>query len=130
MTSVLCKILLEVIKMKEEKVYFFPQNYNKKEKFLGVFDYRAIFIIGILGSCAFYLLKAIEINIKIKVCIFLIFTLFPAIFMFVGINGENMMDIMKYAIKFFIKERVYVYRKTEDKNEKIYKKLVPYKKYK
>lgn len=116
--------------MKEEKIYFFPQNYDKKEKFLGLFDYRAIFVIGILGIGIFNLLRTINVNIKLKICLFMIFTLFPTIMISVGINGENMIDIMKYAIKFLVKEQVYLYRKTESENEKIYKKLVSYKKYK
>ncbi len=115
--------------MREEKIFIFPENYNKKEKLLGVFDYRALFVIGILGIFAFKLLKIFEINIKIKISLFLMFTLFPAIFMFVGINGENMMDITKYAVKFYTKERVYLYRKAGENDEKIFKKLVPDKKY-
>ena len=115
--------------MKEENIYFFPQNYNKKEKFLGIFDYRVIFIVGILGIGIFNLLRIIDVNIKFKICLFMTFTMFPAIMASVGINGENMIDIMKYAIKFSIRERVYLYRKTEGKNEKVYKKLVPNKRH-
>lgn len=111
--------------MKEEKIYYFPENYNKKEKFLGIVDYRLIIVIGIIGIVAFYTLKYINLEIKIKVTLFIILTGLPAIFILIGVNGENMVDFLKYIFKFLIKPKIYVYRKMEDKNEKSYKKLVP-----
>ena len=42
-----------------------------------------------------------------------------------------MIDFMYFVLKYFIKDRVYVYKKVEeeDKFYEIYKKLVSYKKY-
>ena len=113
--------------MKEEKVYYFPENYDKKEKFLGIIDYKLLIIIGIICVIVFYTLKYIEVNIKIKICLFIVLAGFPSIFILIGVNGENMADFIKYMFKFLIREKVYLYRKTEDGNEKIYKKLVSYK---
>ena len=113
--------------MKEEKVYIFPENYIKKEKFLGVIDYKLLIIIGIIACIVFNTLKYISLDIKLKVCLFIVFSAFPAIFILIGVNGENMADFIKYIFKFLINERVYVYRKTEDEHEKVYKKLVSYK---
>lgn len=110
--------------MKEEKIYYFPENYNKKEKFLGIVDYRLVIVIGIIGIIVFYTLKYIELGIKIKVSLFIVLTGLPAIIILIGVNGENMIDFFKYILKFLIRPKVYVYRKTEGKNEKRYKKLV------
>lgn len=114
--------------MKEEKVYIFPENYNKKEKFLGIVEYKMLLVIGIISIINFYTLKYIALDIKLKICLFIVFTGFQSIFILIGVNGENMIDFFKYILKFLMREKIYVYRKTEDDNEKIYKKLVPYKK--
>lgn len=113
--------------MKEEKIYFFPENYNKKEKFLGIIDYKTLIIVTIICLIVFYTLKYIVMNIKLKIALFIVLAGFPTIIILIGINGENMVDFIKYILKFFISPRVYVYRKTEEENEKIYKKLVSYK---
>lgn len=99
--------------MREEKTYYFPENYNKKEKFLGIVEYKLLIVVGVLCTIVFYTLKYIELNIKLKVCLFMIFSGFPSIFVLIGVNGENMVDFIKYMFKFFIKEKIYVYRKTE-----------------
>lgn len=112
--------------MKEEKIYIFPENYNKKEKFLGIIDYKLIVIIAIICFITFNTLKYISLDIKLKVCLFIVLAGFPIIIILIGVNGENMVDFLKYMFKFLMKPRVYVYRKTEEKNEKIYKKLVSY----
>lgn len=113
--------------MKEEKTYIFPENYNKKEKFLGIIDYKLLVVIVVIGFITFYTLKYIEINMKLKVCLFIVLAGFPSIIILIGVNGENMVDFIKYIFKFLIKPRVYVYRKTEEKDEKVYKKMVSYK---
>ena len=113
--------------MKEEKIYIFPENYNKKEKCLGIIEYKLLVIITIICMIVFYTLKYVSLNMKLKVCLFIVLAGFPIIIISIGINGENMVDFIKYIFKFLIKPRIYVYRKTEEGNEKIYKKLVPYK---
>lgn len=97
--------------MKEEKYFIFPMNYNKKENFLGFIDYRALILIGIIAFTLFSVLRYPEINLKVKVCIFIVFTGIPVILLLIGINGENMMDIVKYMFKYLIKDKIYVYRK-------------------
>ena len=52
-------------------------------------------------------------NLNIKVFIF-IFTCFPVfLFSISGINGENIIYVFLYLIKFFIKPKLYFYDKTK-----------------
>jgi len=106
-------------------------NYKRKEKFLGVIDYKVLITSVIIGGTVFYILKNIKIDIIYKIILFIAFAGIPIIFILVGANGENMIDFMYFVLKYFIKDRVYVYKKVEeeDKIYEIYKKLVPYKKY-
>lgn len=100
--------------MREERYFVFPMNYNKKESFLGFIDYRALVLIGVTAFIIFSLLKLIDLNLKVKVCIFIIFCGMPVILLLIGINGENMVDFLKYVFRFLVKDKVYVYRKSED----------------
>jgi len=115
----------------ENKKYIFPMNYKRKEKFLGVIDYKVLMVSVVIGGVVFYLLKNIAIDIIYKIVLFIFFAGIPIVFILVGANGENMIDFMCFVLKYFIKERVYVYKKVEeeDKFYEIYKKLVSYKKY-
>lgn len=50
----------------------------------------------------------------VKVTIFIITVGFLAILLIVGVNGENMLDFLWFMLKYLIRERTYVYRKTEE----------------
>ena len=50
----------------------------------------------------------------VKVTIFIITVGFLAILLIVGVNGESMLDFLWFMFKYFIRERTYVYRKTEE----------------
>ena len=101
--------------MAKEKEFIFPLNYKKKEKFLGFIDYRTLGLIIFLGFIVFSVLKNIEIGMVIKVSVFITVVGFFSVLILVGVNGENMLDFLYFVMKYFIREKVYVYRKTEDK---------------
>ena len=85
--------------------------------------------IGILGVTSFLLVRNLEIRILNKIIICIVLAGVPSVFMLVGVNGENMFDFMRFALKYSLKDKVYVYKKVEEVSgfEKIYKKLVCYK---
>lgn len=113
-----------------KKQYIFPLNYKRKEKFLGIIDYKVVIFIAILSGVVLFLIKDINISISWKIFIFILFVIFPSIFVLVGVNGENMIDFLYFIIKYLLKEKVFVYMKEEEESvyDKIYKKLVPCKK--
>ena len=95
------------------KQYIFPANYNRKEKLLGMIEYKTLIVIGGWGGILLYLLKLFSWNWVIKLYIFLLLFGVPAIFLLIGFNGENMLDIMMYIIKYLIAPKAYVYQKRE-----------------
>jgi len=99
--------------LNQKKEFVFPMNYKNKEKFLGVIDYKTFFAILVFSISMFFVLKSLQISLMAKVCIFIIVVGFFAIMIAVGINGENMLEVLYFLIKYFMKERVYVYRKSE-----------------
>lgn len=116
--------------MEVKKQYIFPLNYKRKEKLLGFIDYKVMIFIVILAGINFYILKSLQIAISLKVFLFIFLVGGPSIFILVGINGENMIDFMYFILKYFMRGRIFVYMKEEEEKnyDKVYKKLVPYKK--
>ena len=101
--------------MTKEKEFIFPMNYKKKEKFLGFIEYKSLGVIAILSLLIFLVLKNIKLSLIISVSIFIAVVGFFSILILVGVNGENMIDFIYFIGKFSINEKVYVYRKTEEK---------------
>ena len=95
------------------KQYIFPANYNRKEKFLGMIEYKTMIVIGAWGGLLFYVLKFFSCSWLVKLYVFLILFGIPAIFLLVGFNGENMVDVMGYLVKFAVSPKAYVYLKKE-----------------
>ena len=91
--------------------FIIPQNYNFKNKILGLFDYSTIFLNIIWYSLVFILLNLFFINWNVK--IFLLISLcFPiTIFSIVGFNGEPITYVLNYVIKYFLRPKLYLYKK-------------------
>lgn len=100
------------MKNQESKQYYiFPNNYDDSGKFLGLIEYRTLVITVVWFAVTIGLYYALPVNIHIKVYGF-IFTFFPpAIFLIIGINGDNVLDFIRYFIKFSKNAGVYTYNK-------------------
>ncbi len=100
-----------------EKEFVFPLNYKEKEKFLGIIEYRVLAVLIAFGVGVFFLLKNINIELVLKVILFITVMVFFSILILIGINGENMLDFLWFVFKFVVRDKVYVYRKTEEKEK-------------
>lgn len=97
------------------KEFIFPMNYKKKEKFLGFIDYKTLTVIGIISVVCWLLLKKFELKLTVKIGVFITIVGFFSILILIGVNGENMLDFLYFMGKYLIHEKVYVYRKDEEK---------------
>lgn len=91
--------------------FIIPQNYNFKNKIFGIIDYSTAFFNIIWYSAVFIILHFLFKNWNIK--IFLLISLcFPlTIFSIVGFNGEPIIYVFKYILKYFSKPKLYLYKK-------------------
>lgn len=96
------------------KYFIFPTNYNRKEKFLGMLDYKIISIIAVWGAIVFFILKAASCGTLMKIYLFLFVFGMPSILMLVGFNGENMADVLRYLLRYLISPKAYIYKKREE----------------
>ena len=91
--------------------FIIPQNYNFKNKIFGIIDYSTAFL-----NIFWYIIVFIILNILFKnwnVKIFLLISLcFPiTLFSIVGFNGEPIVYVLKYVIKFLLRPKLYLYKK-------------------
>lgn len=92
--------------------FIFPQNYNFNAKLLGIIDYTSALIDLLWAGIIFLLLNIFFKSLQIKIFIFIILVLPIIIISIVGINGENMLNVIVYFLKFILKPKIYVYDKT------------------
>ena len=91
--------------------FIFPKNYNFKNKILGIIDYTTAFVNIIWYVIVFILLNAFFSNWNIK--IFLLISLcFPiTLFSIVGFNGEPIVYVFRYVLKYIFRPKLYLYKK-------------------
>lgn len=91
--------------------FIIPQNYNFKNKILGIIDYSTVFFNITWYVIIFIFLNFLSNNWNIK--IFLLISLcFPiTIFSIVGFNGESVVYVFKYVIKYLLRPKLYLFKK-------------------
>ncbi len=92
--------------------FIFPQNYNFKNKLLGIIDYSTAFVNIIWDSFIFLLVNLIFKNLTIKVFIWVVFCFPLLLFSFAGFNGENILYVLSYLIRFSCKPKLFLYKKS------------------
>lgn len=91
--------------------FIFPQNYNFKNKFLGIIDYSTLLLNIIWDLFILTFINLLFQNITIKIFIFIIFCLPILLFSIVGFNHENIIYILIYLIKYLKNTKLYFYYK-------------------
>lgn len=91
--------------------FIFPQNYNFKNKFLGIIDYSTLLLNIIWDLFIFAFINLIFNNISIKIFIFIIFCFPILLFSIIGFNHENILYILIYFIKYIFSKKLYLYNK-------------------
>lgn len=91
--------------------FIFPQNYDLKNKLFGIIDYSTAFVNLLWYAIVFILLQFLFQDLTFKLFFFvtLCFPLF--LFSFAGFNGENIVYVISYLIRFLLKPKLYLYKK-------------------
>lgn len=91
--------------------FIFPQNYNFNNKLFGFIDYSTA-IFNIIWISLIILISNLLFNtlsIKLFICITLCFPLI--LLSFIGFNGENIIYVFSYILKFLFKQKLFFYNK-------------------
>lgn len=91
--------------------FIFPQNYKMKTKILGILDYQTAILDLIWATMTYFAINTIINNLNIKIFLFIIFVFPVLIFSIVGVNGENIINVIIYMTKYIIKPKLLFYSK-------------------
>ena len=91
--------------------FIIPQNYNFQNKIFGIIDYSTAFFNIFCYAFVFIILNLIfnSWNIKIFLLISLCFPI--TLFSIVGFNGESVLYVFKYIIRYLLRPKLYLYKK-------------------
>lgn len=95
--------------------FIFPQNYNFKNKILGIIDYTTAFVNIIWYTLVLLIVNILFKDISIKIFLFIVFCFPLLLFSFSGFNGENIFYVFIYMSKFFLKQKLFLYSKNYKK---------------
>lgn len=101
-----------------ENKYVIPKNYDVKTKFLGIVEYSSILYLVIFDVLIYFLLNLVIKSIIIKIQVLILVSTPIILFMFIGINGENINYVIYYFFRYIFKEKVHIYIKSSDRNSK------------
>ena len=89
--------------------FIFPQNFNFKNKLLGIIDYPSA-IFNVIYFLILWLLCNLFIN-NLTIKIFTIIFMYLPIFLLsvIDFNHENILYFLWYMIKYLIKPKLYLY---------------------
>ena len=91
--------------------FIIPQNYNFKNKIFGIIDYSTVILNVLWYSTVFIILNISCNDWSIKIFLLISFCFPITIFSVVGFNGESIIYVFKYLLKYFLKPKLYLYKK-------------------
>ena len=97
--------------MIEEIEYVIPKNYDIRPKILGIIEQEALILFLIVNILFFVIINNLISNIFIVLELMIIIALPQAIILVNGINGENIVYVIKYMAIYIFKKKVYLYEK-------------------
>ena len=99
--------------------FIFPQNYNLNSKLLGIIEYSTAILDAVWAGTVLLIANLIFRSLYVKIFLFIILVFPVLIFSIVGINGENMIYVLTYMIKYVFKQKILLYDKNSScKREK------------
>ena len=91
--------------------FIFPQNYKFNTKLFGILDAQTAVVTAIWAGIMYLVVNFIFKSLYIKIFLFIV-NVFPiVIFSIVGVNGENIINVVIYMSKFIIKRKLLFYNK-------------------
>ena len=92
--------------------YIFPQNYNFKNKLLGIIDYSTLFLNIVWDAFIFCVLDLIIKNWSVKISCLIVFCFPLFLFSIIGFNHENFISVLIYLFKYIKRPKIYFFNKS------------------
>lgn len=91
--------------------FIFPQNYNLKNKLLGVLDYSTLFVNLIWIYLVFNISRLFGLSLYIQLSLVIILCFPLILFSILGINNEKILNVIIYLVKYILKPKLYIFYK-------------------
>ena len=91
--------------------FIFPQNYNFENKLFGIIDYNTAIANLLWYAIIFLFIQFFCNDLQTKIFIFIFFCFPFFLISITGLNGENILYVFKYLLKFAYKPKLYFYTK-------------------
>lgn len=91
--------------------FIFPQNYDFNTKLFGLIDYSTAILNIVWGIIIYILVNIIFLSLNLKIFFFIVLVFPILLFSVIGINGENVIYVCSYLLKYIIKQKLYFYEK-------------------
>lgn len=91
--------------------FIIPQNYNFKNKILGIIDYSTAFLNIFWYVFIFSILHLLINNWNVKIFLFISLCFPLSLFSLIGFNGEPIVYVLKYIFKYLVSPKLYLYKK-------------------
>ena len=91
--------------------FIFPQNYDFKNKLFGMIDYSTAFVNLLWYAFVLLFANFIFKSLTVKIFVFIVFCFPILLFSFAGFNGENILYVFSYLIRFLLRPKLFLYKK-------------------
>ena len=91
--------------------FIFPQNYDFKNKLLGVIDYSTAIVNILWYAFVLFFIHLFFRSLTVKIFLFILFCLPLFLFSFSGFQGENILYVFSYLFHFITKQKLFLYKK-------------------
>lgn len=105
--------------MKEYNKQYIYKNFNRKNKWFGIIDYKSLLIVITYVFLVITILRFANINFEYSIYIFLALTIPVVAVIFININNEVAIDVILIILKYYTKKAIFV----NIKDAKEYKKI-------
>ena len=104
--------------MKEYNKQNIYKNFNRKNKWIGIIDYKSLVILVGYVFVIITILRYINIKLEYAVYIFMFLTVPIVAVVFININNEVAIDVIFIILKLYLKKGTYVSKKDKKWHKK------------
>lgn len=114
---------MEKLKDDEKDLKPIYLNYKRNNKWMGIIDYKSLCVILGYAAVVGYIISLFNIDLELKVCIFIALIIPFAGVISININNESTIDMLKTILKYTFMPKKYIYYENgvDDKEANKYK---------
>ena len=91
--------------------FIIPKNYKFKPKILGLLDYQSGILVALWAGFLYLFVNIFFSTLTMKLYFFIGLFLPMLLFCIIGVNNENIISVLKYILKFYMSQKIYLYKK-------------------